>query len=181
MEADERPSSLETHFGVSLIDGLHTLPAEIVSTVHTLVSHPSALAAVRDDRTLVPSAYHEGVRLHPGVISTQRYAMADCEFDGIEIPKGTLIMMLWLFGNRDPEIYESPGEFRLGRVHRPDTTFGGGAYICPGRNIVKMFCQLALEECTRPGVEITFQSQPEWSTASAIHEPLRAPVVIEVG
>ena len=180
MEADQRPSSLEAHFGVSLIDGLHTLPAEIVSTVYTLCMNPSSRAAVRADETLVADAYHEAIRLHPGIVSTQRYAMTDFEFDGVEVPKGTLIMMLWLFGNRDPDVYDSPGEFRLGRGHRSDTTFGGGAYICPGRNIVKLFCQLALKECTCSGVEITFCSEPEWSTASAIHEPMRAPVVIEV-
>jgi len=89
-------------------------------------------------------------------------------------------MMLWLLGNRDPAAFDSPNEFRLDRNHRPDTTFGGGAYICPGRNIVRMFCEIALAELARPEVDFAFTGSPKWSVASAIHEPLEARARISV-
>ena len=176
-----RPDSLEAHFGVSLVDGLHTLPAEIVSVAYALTASPASLARVRADPSLVTDAYYEAVRLHPGVTVTQRYALDEFEFDGLTIPSGSVIMMLWLLGNRDPEVFNAPNEFRLGRNHRPDTTFGGGSYICPGRNIVKMLCEVTLEELIRPGVDLAFTAQPRWAPASAIHEPIAAPARILIG
>lgn len=55
-----------------LLDGFHTLVAILVNVVHSLLSAPGALERMRADRTLVPMAYLEGIRLHPALTFTTR-------------------------------------------------------------------------------------------------------------
>ena len=173
-----RPDALEVHFGVSLLDGLHSLSSEIASVVHALLRSEEHHAAVRADGSLVSQAFHEGARLHPAVTLTQRHALTDFEYAGVAIPEGTAVTMAWLLGNRDPDAFERPNAYELERSNRPQTTFGGGFYICPGRNVVKMLCEAVLTALTAPSVEIVATGDVSFVPGSALHEVQRMPVSI---
>jgi cytochrome P450 len=178
MDEAYRPSSLASLFGVSLLDGLHSLASEIASIVHALLSSERHLAAVRENRNLVTSAFHEGVRLHPAVSVTSRQALRDFEYQGLVVPAGTAVTMAWLFGNRDPAAFERPGEYEFERSNRRQTTFGGGFYICPGRNVVKLLGEIVLAALTEPSVEIVPTGTARWIAGSALHELATMPVAI---
>jgi cytochrome P450 len=171
-----RPDVLEAVFGVSLLDGLHSLGGVIASVVHALLSAPDCLSAVRANRALVPAAFLEGVRLHPAVTLTQRHALNELVIHDVDVPQGTPVTMAWLLGNRDPAAFDDPNVFRLDRIQRPQTTFGGGFYICPGRNIVRFLSEIVLTEVTSPSVEIEPTGAAEWKPATGLHELDRMPV-----
>jgi cytochrome P450 len=54
--------------------------------------------------------------------------------------------MLWAVGNRDPSMFADPDRYIIERNHGFESTFGGGAHICPGRYVADMISQVALRE-----------------------------------
>ena len=177
-DAAGRPEVLESVFGVSLLDGLHSLGAEIANVVHALLASERHLATVRADASLVTSAFYEGARLHPAVTLTRRFALRDFQFAGVLIPAGTDVTMVWLLGNRDPTVFEEPNHYELHRPIRPQMTFGGGFYICPGRNVVKMLSEAVLSGLTQGDVEIRPAGPVEWTPNTGVHELEAMPVTI---
>ncbi|MGE2716232.1 cytochrome P450 [Mycolicibacterium litorale] len=174
-----RPDNPHTTFAGGAVDGLHTLASGIANAVHSLITEPSALAEVRADRNLIADATQESLRLHPSVVVTPRAALRDIDFDGLKVPAGTLLSLVWLLANRDPSVWEAPEEFRLNRPDRHrQVTFGGGPYVCGGRNLVRIVFEVALDEVTAPGVEIAPAGPVEWVPASMLHEPATMPVTV---
>jgi cytochrome P450 len=173
-----RPEALESLFGVSLLDGLHSLSSEIASVVVALVSCESQYAAVRADPGLVSKAFYEGARLHPAVTLTQREALCDFEYADVTIPAGTPVTMVWLLGNRDPAAFDRPSEYELERPNRRQRTFGGGFYICPGRNVVKLVCETVLEALAAPSVELALAGEVSFVPGSALHEVAQMPACV---
>lgn len=95
------------------------------------------------------------------------------------IPADAKVKMMWLFANRDPDVFDDPASFRFERENRPhQITFGGGFYICPGRNLAKLLAEIALTALTEPSVELIRTEEPEWITGTALHEVARLPVVV---
>ena len=172
------PAVLEATFGASLLDGLHSLGGEIANVVHGLLQAPEALVAVRADRALVPSAFREGLRLNPIVSFTQRHALRDLTVRNTQVPEGTPVTMAWLFGNRDPTVFEDPSAFRLERSSRAQTTFGGGLYICPGRNIVRFLGEMVVGAVTESSLQIEASGPAEWVPRTGLHELESMPVAI---
>jgi cytochrome P450 len=175
-----RPEPLESVFGVALLDGLHSLSSEIASVVLALLRSTRDHAAVRADPALVTKAFYEGARLHPAVTLTQREALDDFGYAGVNIPAGTSVTMVWLLGNRDPAAFDRPNEFELERPNRHQRTFGGGFYICPGRNVVKLVCETVLAALTEPSVELALAGPVSFVPGSALHEVARMPTSVRL-
>lgn len=174
-----RPRDIFTHFGVALPDGFNTLGFLTTNALTTLLNEPEALAQVKTDPTLVADAWLEGQRLNPVVVATQRQTLADIEYEGVLLPKGTVLTMLWLFGNRDPEVFDAPNTYRLERENRGrQTTFGGGVYACPGRPSARLLGEIVLRALTAPGVTTTVE-ELVWSHRSLSHEPERVILKIQ--
>jgi cytochrome P450 len=173
-----RPEQLESLFGASLLDGLHSLGGVVASVVYALLSAPDSFAAVRSDPTLVPAAFLEAARLHPAVSFTQRQTLDELLIDDVAVPAGTPVTMAWLLGNRDPDAFDDPNAFRLYRAQRAQTTFGGGLYVCPGRHIVRFVCETVLSAVAAPTVEIELAGVARWVPGTGLHELEHMPVTI---
>ncbi|HEY0648816.1 cytochrome P450 [Phenylobacterium sp.] len=179
-EGGVMPENIGMMLAANLIDGFHTGALAAANTIYALLRNPEALARVREDSTLVPAAAFEGLRLEPPVIVTQRYALGEIEHDGVRIPAGTPIVMLWAAANRDPEAFPDPEAFRLDRPQRGDATFGGGGHICPGRNVARMFAQVVVEALVRPDITLALTDGPyTWLDRSTMRQLQAMPVVID--
>lgn len=90
------------------------------------------------DPTWIPSAVVEALRLYPrtGVIS--KIATEDMEVGGITIPSGADVHVAVWSANRDPERFENPGEFVLGRERNQPLTFSTGPHNCLGQGLAKV-------------------------------------------
>jgi cytochrome P450 len=174
-----KPSDPFHAFSLALLDGFNTLGAGIASLVHTLLDAGVDLAAQEGDiASIARLGFLEATRLHPPVAMTMREAVNDFVLADVAIPKGTAIVVLWLFGNRDPEFFPDPEQFVLDRENRMrQFTFAGGAYGCAGRNIVQMLGEIVLSELSTAAVSIDRNGPAIWGEGSMIHEldtlPLR--------
>lgn len=173
-----RPENLCTHFGVALPDAFNTAGAAAANNVLGLWSNPESHAMVKRTPALVESAWFEGTRFHSPVLATMRAALRDFDYNGLLIPAGTPLAMLWAFGNRDPETYDQPNEYRLERDHRAlQTTFGTGFYTCPGRHVAKLISETILSALCDSSLDVVV-NDVEWGRASFVHEPARMTVSI---
>lgn len=175
-----KPESLAMSLAANLIDGFHTAALAAANAVYQLLRHPEAEATVRADPQLVGAALDEGIRMSSPVIVTHRYALEDFAFDGVLVEAGTAVAMLWAAGNRDPEIFEEPGTYKLQRPRRYDATFGGGIHLCPGRNIARLIVHRIMSRLFSPDIRVQLVGDLKWITQSTMRQPYRMPVRVEV-
>jgi cytochrome P450 len=174
--------SAEDYFAAGLQDGFHTLRGVLASCVFTLVEAGVQPARQTDPMSFAGPAFDEAVRLHSAVTFTQRQATADFVHDGVLIPRDTNISMMWLFSNRDPEVFDEPMEYRLDRTNRSKQFgFGGGPYVCAGRNLARALGELLLAELVRASVTIEAAGESEWVPGSLLHGLKTFPVVLSRG
>lgn len=164
----DMPESCEAMAAFSMIDGFDALGAALTSCVYALVSFPGVLSAIRSDPALIDAAVAEAIRLFAPVRMLARAADGNFEFDGLIIPQGTVIVMNWGAGARDPAAFDQPLEFRLDRPARPLPSFGAGRQVCPGQNLVRTFCRSTLEALVETGMQVERAGYPQWDIAKPL-------------
>lgn len=121
-----------------LVAGTHTMAQSAMLGIKTLLEHPDKLEELRRDRSLVPTAVEELLRLEmPGKFVT-RFATKDLVLGGKPIKQGDILMLSLVMANRDPALFENPGEINFHRDNLGKTlTFGHGITYCTGAHIAK--------------------------------------------
>jgi cytochrome P450 len=127
------------------------LPAGIETTyrssgnlLYLLLVHPDQLDAVRADRSLIPQAIEESLRYEPPVLAAWRVATVDTALSGVDVPAGSVVMLMLGSANRDPEAYDNPEGFDVFRNPKQHTSFGTGPHVCLGMHLARMETRLAL-------------------------------------
>lgn len=81
----------------------------------------------------------EVVRWATPVTIFQRTATADTEIGGVAVEAGDRLGLSYSAANFDPEVFEAPERFDVGRDPNPHLGFGGGGpHYCLGANLAKM-------------------------------------------
>jgi cholest-4-en-3-one 26-monooxygenase len=81
----------------------------------------------------------EVVRWATPVTIFQRTALEDTEVGGQAIAKGARVGLCYSAANFDPEVFDNPHQFDIGRDPNPHLGFGGGGpHYCLGANLAKM-------------------------------------------
>ncbi|MFE2353957.1 cytochrome P450 [Streptomyces parvulus] len=130
-----------------LAAGGETTDKAIASIFANLLSHPEQLAAVREDRTLIPRAFAETLRYTPPVHMIMRQSASEVELSGGTIPAGDTVTCLIGAANRDESRYRDPDRFDIMRDDLTATTafsaaadhlaFALGRHFCVGALLAK--------------------------------------------
>jgi cytochrome P450 len=127
------------------------LPAGIETTyrssgnlLYRLLTHPDQLEAVRSDRSLVPQAVEEGLRYETPVLAAWRLVTTDTSLCGVDLPAGSIVMLMLGSANRDTEAYDDPEVFDISRTPKQHLSFGTGPHLCLGIPFARMQTRLAL-------------------------------------
>lgn len=63
--------------------------------------------------------------------------------------------MWYTSANRDPEVFDRPDEFDIGRDPNPHVAFGGGgAHFCLGAFLARMEIRILLEEMVKRNLKL---------------------------
>jgi cytochrome P450 len=131
---------------VLMFGGIETTEGMIANLVLHLLSEPGQLGLVRADRSLVPAAMEESLRLEPAAAVVDRYATSDTRLGGARIRAGDQVTVSLAGANRDPEIFADPDRFD---VRRPNTArhlaFAHGPHFCLGAHLARLEARIALE------------------------------------
>jgi cytochrome P450 len=147
-----------------IIAGFETTTGLIANGMRQLLLHPEQWRRLVDDRTLLDSAVEECLRFDPPVIGTVRVLHEDAEFGGYLIPKDKQVFVAIAAANRDPDAFESPDTFDIGRTPNPHLGFGGGPYLCLGAHLARLEARAALAALAErfPDLEVV-DRRARWS------------------
>jgi len=109
-----------------------------------LLNRPEQLAALRDDRALMPQAIEEGLRWEPPLTGIARTAKRDIEVAGVIIPAGSPVLVEMGSANRDPSRWERPDEFDIFREQKQHMSFAFGPHMCLGMHLARMETTVAI-------------------------------------
>ncbi|MEI7547872.1 MAG: cytochrome P450 [Actinomycetota bacterium] len=103
-----------------------------------LGQHPDVLSQVRADRALLPNLLEEALRLSSPVLFLFRHTPEPVELAGAVVPNGAMVAALYASANRDPDVFEDPESFCLGRVNADrHVAFGSGIHFCVGSALAR--------------------------------------------
>jgi cytochrome P450 len=103
-----------------------------------LLTHPEQLAAVREDRSLISAAIEEALRWDGPVLASSRLTTADVTVDGVRIPKGAFVDLLYGAANHDPAVFPDPEAFDIFRAKHRHFGFAFGAHNCLGQQLARL-------------------------------------------
>jgi cytochrome P450 len=107
---------------------------------------PELFATLNNDRSLIPLAVEECLRLDPPVKFLMRNCMIDTNVADVEIPAGAKVAFGIGSGNRDDNKFDDGNSFRLDRSDpRSHLSFGGGPHVCPGAMLARLEARVALD------------------------------------
>ncbi|WP_427165578.1 cytochrome P450 family protein [Streptomyces sp. C1-1] len=133
------PGELRGMAFVLLIAGHETTVNLISGAVHTLLTHPDQLAALRADMSLVDAAVEETLRYEgPVENATFRFAAETLEIAGTKIVRGDAVMIGLSAADRDASRYPAPDRFDLHRDTRGHLAFGHGIHYCLGAPLARL-------------------------------------------
>ena len=118
----------------------------IGSSIMHLAMHAGLQNQLRREPARIPDAIEEFVRLYAPSHATARTATRDIEIRGQTIRAGEVVAMVFLAGNRDPEVFVNPDECVLDRKPNPHLGFGHGVHKCGGQSLARLQLRIALEE-----------------------------------
>ena len=117
------------------------------ATVHTIGNGVKTLletgtaAALLDD----PEATVEEVlRFDPALHMFTRWVYEEVEVMGQTFQRGDRVGLLLAAANRDPGVWEEPGQFRPARRMKANVSFGAGLHFCVGAPLARLELQTAL-------------------------------------
>jgi cytochrome P450 len=118
--------------------GVDSTVAAIGNIIALFAAHPDQLALVRKDHALVGSAFNEALRYWAPLHAWGRRVTQDVEIDGILVPGGSQVAILFGAGNRDPRHYDDPDTFLVERNPVDHLSFGYGPHGCAGQGLARL-------------------------------------------
>jgi cytochrome P450 len=126
------------------VAGFETTVNLIGNGVMALLAHPDQLDRLRADPELAANATEEVLRFDPPVQRTGRTVQHEVEADGTRLRHGTIVLMVLGGANRDPEVFERPHEFDIGRTNaREHLAFAAGIHYCLGASLARLEGEIA--------------------------------------
>jgi cytochrome P450 len=132
---------------VVVAGGSDTTASLISHAVTLLDAAPGQRRLLLDQPSLLPGALLEFLRLESSVQGLARTTVTDVEVDGVRIPAGEKVMMLYAAANRDPrEFGPTADELDLRREIPRHLSFSSGPHFCVGSHLARLQARVALEE-----------------------------------
>ena len=149
--------------------GLATTTDAIASAVHLFARHPEQWDLVRADPALVPSAFEEVLRLHAPLHCFTRLTTAPVLVEGVEVPGGSRVLVLYGSANRDERRYPEPDRFDVTRDPTDQLAFGRGVHLCPGMNLARLEAHALITALAERVEGFTPVGGAEWMPNSVLH------------
>ena len=124
-----------------------SLDTTILASTHllwVLSGSPQAWEEIVADPALIPAAVIENVRIASPIRGFTRRLARDHEIDGIALPKGARVAVLYGAANHDETHFPHPERYDLHRESGAHVGWGNGPHACAGSNLAKLEMQALL-------------------------------------
>ena len=165
-----------SYYTIIAAAGHDTTSSSTAGALWALCENPGEFAKLKQNPGLIPGLVEEAVRWTTPVKHFMRSATADTELRGRQIAKGDWLMLCYLSGNRDEEVFEAPDEFRVDRDPNPHVGFGYGPHLCLGQHMAKMEMRILFEELLPRLESVSFAGEPTLTASNFVSGPKSLPV-----
>ena len=145
---------------VTMVGGQETTTNLIGNGVLSLLRHPAALARLRADLSLIPSAVEELLRYESPSQHTARLAPDDVRLGDRVIRKRQAVIAVMGAANRDPQRFPDPDRLDIARTDNRHVAFGWAAHFCFGAPLARLEGQVAFETMLRRLPELRLEPGP---------------------
>lgn len=144
-----------------MIAGADTTSVTLGAMAFLLATHPEQQAKLRADRTLVPDAVEEVLRLHPALHYMGRTLAQPVTLHGRTMPAGAAVALNFAAANRDRTVFADPDAFDVTRTPNRHVTFGHGIHKCVGAPLARLQLTVVLDEVLRRTSEFALAGEAE--------------------
>jgi cytochrome P450 len=167
---------------IFIIAGAGTTFRAYGTLMYHLLTHREQLEEVIADRTLVPKAIDEALRIDGPLAFIGRVTSGGCALEGHEIPSGSLVEVSVSAANHDPAAFPDPERFD---IHRPKAdrhiAFGYGIHRCVGGHLAEAELDVMLNRTLDrlPGLALDPSARGVHMTGVTMRMVTKLPVVYE--
>ncbi|WP_224361037.1 cytochrome P450 [Hyalangium versicolor] len=137
-------------FSLLVVAGNESVRNSIAGGLVALSQHPEQRQRLLDTPALIPQAAKEIVRWVSPFLHSRRTATEDTELAGQRIAKGDKVVLWYLSGNYDEEVFEQPERFDVTRAGQPPHLgFGHGLHFCLGWRLAELQLTVVFQELLR--------------------------------
>jgi cytochrome P450 len=155
-EALTMPELMSLIGGSLLVAGHETSTAQLSLSLKLLLEQPERWQRLLADRTLIPKAVEECMRLEGAAPGLPRVAIQDVVVGGVLLPKGSRLLLLYSSANHDEAQFKDPERYEPQRENLQHLNFGRGIHFCVGAQLARLQLRVALEQLVErlPGMRL---------------------------
>jgi cytochrome P450 family 142 subfamily A polypeptide 1 len=150
-EIDGCPFDAETAIADSLLlldGGAETTRTVIARTILNLIENPAELAKLRAGADMTV-AVEEFIRYVTPIHNMCRVASDDAVVNGVTIPKGNQVVLMYSSANRDEKYFDDAESLDVTRTPNNHIAFGFGTHFCLGASLARLEIRVFFEELLR--------------------------------
>ncbi len=137
---------LYTFFFLLLIAGSETTTNLLSNSILLMHQHQEIRKDLIENTHKIPEAVEEFLRLESPAQGLVRTTTKNVVVQGVEIPKGEKILLLFGAANRDPDKFLNNDSINIENSSKDHLAFGYGVHFCLGANLARLEAKIALEE-----------------------------------
>jgi cytochrome P450 len=130
-----------------IVGGNDTTRNTMTGSLVALTSNPDQFRKLKENPALMESFVPEVIRWQTPLAHMRRTALADAVVGGKQIKKGDKVVMWYVSGNRDEDIFANADAFDIERKDaRKHLSFGFGIHRCVGMRLAELQLRIIWEE-----------------------------------
>ena len=127
-----------SYYAIIAAAGHDTTSATISGGLLALIENPDQRRTLTSDPGLMPLATEEMIRWVTPVKAFMRTAAEDATVRGVRIAAGESVLLSYVSGNRDEDVFDDPFRFDVARDPNKHVAFGYGVHFCLGAALARM-------------------------------------------
>jgi cytochrome P450 len=157
--------------------GHDTTSSSLSGGLQALLENPDQLKMLRERPELLDGAVDEMIRWVTPVRHFMRYAQEDYVLAGKQIRAGERLLLSYLSGNRDEQVFADPFRFDVQRPNADQhVAFGTGVHFCLGAHLARMELRAFFTELLPRLDSIELAGSPEQTATTFVGGPKRVPI-----
>jgi cytochrome P450 len=144
--SDLTDAEITSNIAVLLFGGIVTTEGTSATLLFHVLEDPDRWNALQSDRSLIPAAVEEALRIEPAAAVVDRYATRDTLLGTARVRASDLVRVSLTAAGRDPAAFVRPDDFDLLRANAAQhLAFARGPHACLGVHLARLEARTLLD------------------------------------